>query len=162
MLSAACARSGNSHVAEQSRFFQWYHAIAASSLSTSEKCVAVVGVGNHMDAEGYAWPSVDRIAANVSMKQRQVRRILHTLEAAGWLEVHRMPGRVNSYQATVPSRIDPTAGDGDNGAESGASRDAPLEKAAAHVAVLSRVTGYPCHPQPMNGLRNVMANSDDS
>lgn len=52
-----------------------------------------------------AWPSQPTISAELGYSDRQIRRMVETMEASGRLKVLRTPGRNNVYDITFYDRL---------------------------------------------------------
>lgn len=62
-------------------------AVWASGLPQNLKSVATA-LADYADDDGWCWPSIDRLAQKTGYSRRQTQRILHELEAIGYVVVH--------------------------------------------------------------------------
>lgn len=88
--------------------FAWQRAIVSegSSLSSTQRLVAL-SLALHMDAEGgSAFPSLETQAGETGLDRSTVRRALLALDALGWLKRRPGGGRGNptSYRARFPAQ----------------------------------------------------------
>jgi hypothetical protein len=66
-------------------------------------------IATYADRTGLAWPSQERLAGDVGISERQVRRIVDELKASGWLTIEEPgDGRGNSthYRVAKPVKAD--------------------------------------------------------
>lgn len=75
--------------------------------------LVLLAISDHADDDGYAWPSMARIAKKARMLERSAQRIVRQLEADGWLTIQTGNGRhgcnqyrINPVQET-PSECHP-------------------------------------------------------
>lgn len=73
----------------------------------SDKLVLLV-LADHANSDGYCYPGVDRIATWAAVEERQVRRIIHSIEAHGELYIHEGGGRAGTNQYLVTVGMDRT------------------------------------------------------
>jgi len=57
----------------------------------------LIGIANHANPVGEAWPSVERLMLYSGYKERAVRKALSELEAEGLMTVQERPGRTNLF-----------------------------------------------------------------
>lgn len=68
----------------------------------------LIGIANHANPVGEAWPSVERLMLYTGYKERAVRKALCELESIGLMTVTERPGRTNLF--TLLMRGAPDAG----------------------------------------------------
>ena len=75
------------------------HVAGLKGLSIAEKGVALLLANRYNDDQGYAWPSVLRLAEEAGLSERGVRYILRRLEDKGAIatEKNRGRGHTNKY-----------------------------------------------------------------
>ena len=80
--------------------------LAAAGVSDGVARVAYV-IAGYCNAGGYAWPGIERIAADVGRSPDTVARRIQKLEQLGVLAVDRRRGAVNVYRFPVsdPARL---------------------------------------------------------
>lgn len=77
--------------------FLWLDQVAEdASLPPSSARVAIILCRYFSRVEGYAWPSIDRIAEHLTLSKNAVRSTLHSMERAGHLTIERRGGRRRS------------------------------------------------------------------
>ena len=64
---------------------------------TGSKLLVMLCLADHSNDDGVCWPSITRLASRTRIDKRNVIRHLHALEDAGYLKIHRTPGRSNRY-----------------------------------------------------------------
>ena len=61
----------------------------------------LVGLANHANPRGEAWPSVDRLSRYTGFSTRSIQRALSELVKIGLVRVEEKPGRTNLYVMTA-------------------------------------------------------------
>ena len=85
-----------------SPLFTWRSAICDSDLQPTTRHVALV-LSLHMNERGGScFPSQPTLAKETGLTDRAVREHLLILNAKGWIERKKQPGRVDMYEATTP------------------------------------------------------------
>lgn len=69
----------------------------ALGLSCAERMV-IVALARHVDAYGYCWPSLRRLAGCAGLGERRTWQAIKTLEGRGLIAVESLNGRVNTYR----------------------------------------------------------------
>jgi len=79
-------------------------AVWTYSNSRGTARVALLALGDHMDADGRCFPSQTRLAAMVNTSVRRVRAALKRLEELGEIEIlkHQGPHGVHVYRLSLP------------------------------------------------------------
>ena len=67
-------------------------------ITRSEKLLLLCLADYHNPAHGYAWPSVERLAAEAMLSERQARNLLRSLEAKGLVTTERRVGETSRYR----------------------------------------------------------------
>jgi hypothetical protein len=90
--------------AERNRLFRWRDAIVNSTLTPTQRFVALV-LSLHMDREGDScWPSLSTLAAETGLSRRTVIRALNDLDPDFLMRKRGGPGRgPTRYTAVLPS-----------------------------------------------------------
>jgi hypothetical protein len=98
--------------------FYWQLAVRDSSLSSTQKLVALI-YATHMDPDGTkAWPGAELLEPETGLHKGTVKRVRGELERLGWLTADRRPGRTTIYAAAFPRGVildDPPVTDDDPG-----------------------------------------------
>ena len=61
----------------------------------------LIGIANHANPAGEAWPSVERLMLYSGYKERAVRKALSELEELGFMAVQERPGRTNLFALSM-------------------------------------------------------------
>lgn len=64
---------------------------------SGSKLLVVLCLADHSNDDGVCWPSINRLAERTRIDRRNIMRHLQSLEAMGYLEITRTPGRPNRY-----------------------------------------------------------------
>lgn len=73
--------------------FELIAAAACSPLSSSAARLLILMASRYLNARlGYAYPSLERLSHDIGKHPSSVRRMIHELEAAGWVVVERTRG----------------------------------------------------------------------
>lgn len=75
------------------------------SRLTRADCSVLAVILAHADQDGEAWPGVTRITERANVSRRTALRAIAALENAGYLEVSRILGQVNTYQIRASPNI---------------------------------------------------------
>lgn len=94
--------------------------------SPSDKAV-LIGLANHANPGGQAWPAVERLALYTGLTGRAVRLALRRLEEQGLVATQHREGTSNCYQLALPgaggrNEVPPTPERGSGGEERGSSK----------------------------------------
>ncbi|WP_406852978.1 hypothetical protein WEU32_04155 [Brevundimonas sp. BH3] len=87
----------------------WHQLVSATpGLSLPAKAVAGLILHDLNPLQGGAWRGQDSMSELLGVSERQLRRLLSELQAAGFLdiEIQKGRGRTNRYFATVPTGIE--------------------------------------------------------
>ncbi|MEP0773481.1 MAG: helix-turn-helix domain-containing protein [Acidobacteriota bacterium] len=60
--------------------------------------MVIVALARHVDAYGYCWPSLRRLAGCAGLGERRTWQAIKTLEGRGLIAVESFNGRVNTYR----------------------------------------------------------------
>ena len=56
---------------------------------------------------GYAWPSYQHLAGEMGVNRTTAHRCVGKLIEGGWIERHKVNGRLNHYHLTLPKDLQP-------------------------------------------------------
>ena len=71
------------------------------SEATLADRLVLIAIANHVSGQGWAYPSVDLIAAEARVDRRTVFRAIETLEGLGELTIKRRPSKPSIYGMTA-------------------------------------------------------------
>lgn len=88
------------------------------------RMVAVV-LADHVDGDGYCWPSVGRLATRSGLSRRQVQKYLSQLEEENVISRHGRPGSSNYYRWSLWTTAPQSEGGASSTTWGGASSTTP-------------------------------------
>lgn len=58
----------------------------------------LLSLADQANNDGWSWPSQTHTAQRCMISERQARSWIHKLSTAGWLEIHKRPGKSDMYR----------------------------------------------------------------